>query len=159
MICKERSIGLQWFSTEQQIMTLFYLANRAVSSWYIQLNKFLKISGGNCPVALSMIAKSASKTCQYYLEQWFSDFHEPWPPSKGSQHLWSRAHQQKYLVLAFARGPCSASARGPQRTALWSPRGMRAPFEKPWLRNKSCKRLGSRPKRSIKTCYTNWTLK
>ena len=34
-----------------------------------------------------------SKTCQYNLEQWFSGFHEPWSPSKGSQHLWPPAHQ------------------------------------------------------------------
>jgi len=48
---------------------------------------------GDCPVALPMIAKSASKTCQYNLEQRFSDFHEPWPPSRGSQHPWPRVHQ------------------------------------------------------------------
>ena len=29
-----------------------------------------------------------------------------------------------------------ASARGPQRTAPWSPRGLRAPFEKPWASQK-----------------------
>jgi len=29
MICKERRIGLPWFSTKTQIMTLFYLASRA----------------------------------------------------------------------------------------------------------------------------------
>jgi len=48
---------------------------------------------GNCPVALSLIAGSASKTCQYHLEQWFSNFHEPCPPLKDSQHLCSPAHQ------------------------------------------------------------------
>jgi len=35
---------------------------------------FLKISGGNCPVVLPLIAGSASKTCQYHLEEWFSTF-------------------------------------------------------------------------------------
>jgi len=72
MICKERSIGLPWFLTKTQIMTLFYLASRAAPSWYIQMNQklnmFLKISGGHCPVALSLIAVSASKTCQHNLE-------------------------------------------------------------------------------------------
>jgi len=29
MICKERRIGLPWFSTKTQIMTLFYVASRA----------------------------------------------------------------------------------------------------------------------------------
>ena len=28
--------------------------------------------GGNCPVALHLIAGPASTTCQYHLEQWFS---------------------------------------------------------------------------------------
>ena len=32
--------------------------------------------GGGCPVALSLIAVSASKACQYHLELWFSNFHE-----------------------------------------------------------------------------------
>jgi len=41
----------------------------------------------------------------------------------------------------------------------WAPSGGEGPFEKPWLRNKSCKRLGSRPKRSIILCCTNWTIK
>ena len=32
MICKERGMGLPWFSTKSQIMTLFYLPNRASAS-------------------------------------------------------------------------------------------------------------------------------
>jgi len=35
MICKERSIGLPWFSTKTQITTLINLASRAAPSWYI----------------------------------------------------------------------------------------------------------------------------
>ena len=38
IICKERSIGLPWFSTKTQTITLFSLASRAAPSWYIQLN-------------------------------------------------------------------------------------------------------------------------
>ena len=49
--------------------------------------------GGNCSVALPLIAGSANKTCQYHLEQWFSNFHEQWPRSKHSQYLWPPAHQ------------------------------------------------------------------
>jgi len=32
MICKERCIGLPWFSTKPQIMTLFYLASMPAPS-------------------------------------------------------------------------------------------------------------------------------
>ena len=66
-------------------------------------------------------------------EQWFSNFHEPWPTSKFnwqilniSSHLGYAISRQSYLA--------KASARGPQRTAPWPPRGSRAPFEKPWKR-------------------------
>jgi len=46
------------------------------------VNMFLKISGRNCPVALHLIAGSASKTCQYHLEQWFSNFMSRGPLQK-----------------------------------------------------------------------------
>jgi len=31
---------------------------------------FFKFAGRNCPVALPLIAGSASKTCQHHLEKW-----------------------------------------------------------------------------------------
>ena len=73
-------------------------------------------------------------------------------PFKRLSTLLAPCSSKKYLVLtsASARGPCSASARGPQGV-------VRALFEEPWLRNKSCKRVGSRPMRSTKPCYTNRT--
>jgi len=74
---------------------------------------------GELPGCSPLIAGSASKTCQYHLEQWFSNFHEPWRPSKDPQHLWILV-----LASASARGSCSTSARGPQG-------GTRAQFEKP----------------------------
>jgi len=67
MIFKEKSIGLPWFSMKPQIITM-YSASMTVPSGHIQLNMFLKISGGNCPVAVLLIAASASKTCQRHLE-------------------------------------------------------------------------------------------
>ena len=42
----------------------------------------------------------------------------------------------------------------PENSSM-APKGDEGPFEKPLLRNKSCKRLISRPQRSIKPCYTN----
>ena len=39
----------------------------------------------------------------------------------------------------------------PEKRSVASKRGRRAPLEKPWLRNKSCKRLGCRPKRSMQS--------
>ena len=55
-----------------QIMTSFFFASRAAPSGYFQLNQhlnmFLKISGEDCPVALPLIAVSASTTCQHHLE-------------------------------------------------------------------------------------------
>ena len=62
-------------------------------------------------------------------------------------------------IPSFGLWPLLALCTWSQRTALWPPRWTRAPFEKLWLWNKSCKRLGFRPKRSIKPCYTNRTTK
>ena len=82
---------------------------------------------GESPGCSPLIAGSTSKTRQYHLEQWFSNFHEPWRRSKDSQHLWPPAIQSKYLVLASAsaRGPCSASACAPREELPWLPRGGR----------------------------------
>jgi len=68
-------------------MTLFYLASRAAPTWCIQPNVFFETVEGELPGCSPLIAGSASKACQYHLEQWFSSFHEPWRPSKDSQHL------------------------------------------------------------------------
>jgi len=45
-----------------------YLASKTAPSRYIQLNLFLKISGGIARLLLPLIAGSASKTCQHHLE-------------------------------------------------------------------------------------------
>jgi len=39
------------------------------------------------PGCSPLIAGWASKTSQYHLKQGFSNFHEPWRPSKDSQRL------------------------------------------------------------------------
>jgi len=44
--------------------------------------------GGELPGCSSRDCGISCKTCQYHLEQWFSNFHESWPSSKDSQHLW-----------------------------------------------------------------------
>jgi len=122
-------------------MTLFYLASRAAPSWYIQLNMCLKISGGNCLVALPWLWDQLSRLVTVVLK-----------------HSWAVAllkrlstlvnHCSSIKIPSFGLSLCS-----------WPPRGPRAPFEKPWHTNKSCKHLGSRPKRSIKPFYTNRTIK
>jgi len=48
--------------------------------------------GGNCPVALPLIAGSAARLVSITLH-WFSNFHELRSLSKDSQHLWPPAHQ------------------------------------------------------------------
>jgi len=45
-----------------------YLASKTAPSWYIQLNMFLKMSGGIARLLLPLIAGSASKTCEQHLE-------------------------------------------------------------------------------------------
>jgi len=56
MICKERSIGLPWFSTKTQIMTLFYLASRAANQLIYSTEHVFEQFRGFCPVALPLIA-------------------------------------------------------------------------------------------------------
>jgi len=71
MICKERSIGLPWFSTKTQIMTLYLLSKQGrtqlMYSTELTTEHVFENFGGNYPVALPLIAGSASKTCQYHL--------------------------------------------------------------------------------------------
>jgi len=45
-----------------------YLASKTSPSWYIQLNMFLKMSGGIARLLLPLIAESAGKTCEHHLE-------------------------------------------------------------------------------------------
>jgi len=37
-------------------------------------------------------ALSSKKVGDPWLRQWLSNFYEPWPPSKDSQHLWPPAN-------------------------------------------------------------------
>jgi len=91
--------------------------------------------------------------------------------NSGSQTFMSRGPLQKTLNIY---GPCSSIKIPSFGVCSWpllglctwfpenssvAPKRNEGPFEKVWLRNKSCKRLGSCPKRSIKPCYTNWTIK
>jgi len=119
---------------------------------------FLKISGG--------IARLLSPWLRDHQARLVSITYK-----SGSQTFMSRAPLQKTLntcgrcssIKIPSFGGCLWPLLGlctwSQRTVPWPPRGTRAPFQKLWLRNKSCKRLGSRPKRSIKPCYTNRTTK
>jgi len=67
-ICKERGMGLPWFTTKSQIMTLFYLAKQGRSQLIYSTEHVLENLGWNCPVALPLIGGSANKTCQNHLE-------------------------------------------------------------------------------------------
>jgi len=98
MICKERSIGLPWFSTKLQIMTLFYLASRA---------------------ARTQLMYSTELTTEHVFEYFGGELPGCSPPDWGISY-----------------------------------KGLSASLKK-----KSCKRLGSRPKPSIKPCYMNRTIK
>jgi len=79
--------------------------NKTTNNDYILLNKqgstYLTYSTeyvfenfeGEIARLLSPDCGISCKTCQFHLKQWFSNFHEPWRPSKDSQHLWLLAHQ------------------------------------------------------------------
>jgi len=70
MIVKEKSIGLAWFSTNKKLL-LFTLQARPhpadIFNWTNNWTCFWKF-GGNCPIALPLIAGSAGKTCQHHVE-------------------------------------------------------------------------------------------
>jgi len=92
MICKERSIGLPWFSTKTQIMTLFCLASRHAPSWYIQLNQqlsmFLKISGGIARLLSPWLQDQLARLVSITYNSDSQTFMTCAPPSKDSQYLW-----------------------------------------------------------------------
>jgi len=95
MICKE-SIGLPWFNeTTNHDFILLSKQGRTqlIYSTELTTEHVFENFGGDCPVALHLIPGPASTSCKYHLEQWFPNFHEQWPPSKHSQHLWPPAHQ------------------------------------------------------------------
>jgi len=45
-----------------------YLASKTAPNWYIQLNMFVKMSGGIARLLLPLISCLCSKTCEYHLE-------------------------------------------------------------------------------------------
>ena len=147
-----------WCSTKTQIMTLFYLGSRDalvdIFNWTNNGTCFWKFWGGIARLLYPWLRDQLARLASFTY-------------NSGSQTFMSLGPLQKTLntcgpcssIKIPSVGVCSVSARGPQRTVPWPPRGTRAPFEKLWLRNKSCKRLGSRPKRSIKPCCTNRTIK
>jgi len=68
MICKERSIGLSWFSTKKTNHVFILLSKQGRTQLVYSTEHVFENFGGDCPVALPLIAGSASKTCQYHLE-------------------------------------------------------------------------------------------
>ena len=113
---------------------------------------FLKISG-KLPGCSPLIAGSACKACQHHFTvvlklSWAA------APSKDISTLVALCSSIKIpsVDLCLYSWP-------PENRSVASKGGRTAPLEKPWLRKTSCKRLGCRPKRSIKPCYANRTIK
>ena len=113
MIYKEKSVGFPWFSTKTQIMTLFYLERRAAPSWIFSWTNnwtcFWKFRGG-LPVALPLIAVSASKTCQHHLETraakvWDLVQSDQWKPATQTGQLSRPVCWHDYGQLTRIRTP------------------------------------------------------
>jgi len=68
------------------------------------------------------------------IAQWFSNFHEPWPPSKGSSEYLIYCDTWVMQWISWQSYLMKASACGPQKP-LHSHQGiLRTLFEKPWYR-------------------------
>ena len=70
MICKERGMGLPWFSTKSHYdLTLLSKQDRSqlIYSSELTTEHVFENFGGDCPLALPLIAGSANKTCQHHL--------------------------------------------------------------------------------------------
>ena len=90
----------------------------------------------NCPhdfLSVKACGNGLEVEEDWTLEQWFSNFHEPWFPSKFN---WRILNISRHLGYAISRQSflAKASVRGPQRTALRPPRGAEGPVEKPCIR-------------------------